>query len=790
MRSGRAARSPWAPPGTARARTSRCSPSTPSASSCACSTTTTARSASRSPSAPRSTGTATCRGVGPGQRYGYRVHGPYEPEEGTASTPPSCCIDPYAKAIEGAVDWDAANVLPYVPDGEAEDADLEPDDEDDARRDPQVRRRSTSASTGRATGRRARRGTETVIYEAHVKGFTKLHPERARGPARHLRRPGVRAGDRATSRTSASPRSSCCRSTTSPTRASSHERGLTNYWGYSSIGYLAPHAALRRDRRRGEQIREFKGMVKALHREGIEVILDVVYNHTAEGNHLGPMLSFKGVDNKSYYRLVPDDERFYMDFTGTGNSLNVVHPSTLRLIMDSLRYWVIECHVDGFRFDLASALARELYDVDRLSAFFDTIHQDPVLSQVKLIAEPWDVGPGGYQVGNFPVQWSEWNGIYRDVMRDFWRGQAGVGDFARAPGRLQRPVRARRAQPVRVDQLHHRPRRLPARRPRRLQREAQRGEQGGQPRRDRRQPVLELRRGGPDRRPGDQRAARPPAAQLPRDAHALAGRPDAPRRRRAVPHPARQQQRLVPGQRDLLVRVGHRRGGPAAPRLHEAAHRPAPGPSRVPPPPLPQRRRVGGVRAAGRLVVPHRRPSDDAARLGAAATCTTSACSSTARSSRTSTRAASASRATRSCCCSTPTTRTSSSGCPNARYGASWGLELSTAEPEAEPGAWSVRRARQREGDRAVRRRAQARRMTELRATYRLQLSGDFDFHAARELVPYLRDLGISHLYLSPSLQARERLDARLRRRRPHARVGRARRGGGAPGAGAARGSG
>ena len=169
-------------------------------------------------------------------------------------------------------------------------------------------------------------------------------------------------------------------------------------------------------------MREFKGMVKALHRAGIEVILDVVYNHTAEGNHLGPMLCFKGVDNESYYRLMPEDERFYMDFTGTGNSLNVVHPSVLRLIMDSLRYWVTECHVDGFRFDLASALARELYDVDRLSAFFDVIHQDPILSQVKLIAEPWDVGPGGYQVGNFPVLWSEWNGIYRDTMRDFWRG--------------------------------------------------------------------------------------------------------------------------------------------------------------------------------------------------------------------------------------------------------------------------------------------------------------------------------------------------------------------------------
>ena len=208
------------------------------------------------------------------------------------------------------------------------------------------------------------------------------------------------------------------------------ERGLSNYWGYSSIGYLAPHALYAATGRRGEQLSEFKGMVKALHRAGIEVILDVVYNHTAEGNHLGPMLAFRGIDNPSYYRLSAEDPRYYVDFTGTGNSLNPAHPSALRLIMDSLRYFATECHVDGFRFDLASALAREFWEVDRLSAFFDIIHQDPVLSQTKLIAEPWDVGEGGYQVGNFPVLWTEWNGPYRDVMRDFWRGRARVGDFA------------------------------------------------------------------------------------------------------------------------------------------------------------------------------------------------------------------------------------------------------------------------------------------------------------------------------------------------------------------------
>ena len=236
------------------------------------------------------------------------------------------------------------------------------------------------------------------------------------------------------------------------------ERGMRNYWGYSTIGYLAPHSEYAASGRRGEQVREFKGMVKALHRAGIEVILDVVYNHTAEGNHLGPMLSFKGVDNASYYRLMPDDPRFYMDFTGTGNSLNPVHPSVLRLIMDSLRYFVVECHVDGFRFDLASALAREFYDVDRLSAFFDVIHQDPVLSQVKLIAEPWDVGPGGYQVGNFPVLWSEWNGIYRDTMRDFWRGAGCASASSRTGSRARptctSPTAATRSRPINFMTAH------------------------------------------------------------------------------------------------------------------------------------------------------------------------------------------------------------------------------------------------------------------------------------------------------------------------------------------------
>ena len=366
--------------------------------------------------------------VGPGQRYGFRVYGRYAPREGHRFNPAKLLIDPYAKAIEGVVEWGGdANVLPYVP-GQGEDSDLEPDDEDDA---VSVPKSVVIDDAFIWEGDRPPRIplADSIIYETHVRGFTMRHPE-------------VREDLRGTYAGLASEPALAYLQDLGVTTVELlpihhisdegflHDRALTNYWGYSTIGYLAPHSEYAATGRSGEQVREFKGMVKALHRAGIEVILDVVYNHTAEGNHLGPMLSFKGVDNASYYRLMPDDPRHYMDFTGTGNSLNPVHPSVLRLIMDSLRYWVIDCHIDGFRFDLASALAREFFDVDRLSAFFDVIHQDPVLSQVKLIAEPWDVGPGGYQVGNFPILWSEWNGIYRDTMRDFWRGHANCGEFA------------------------------------------------------------------------------------------------------------------------------------------------------------------------------------------------------------------------------------------------------------------------------------------------------------------------------------------------------------------------
>jgi isoamylase len=367
-------------------------------------------------------------GVGPGQRYAYRVLGPYRPQDGQRFNAAKLLIDPYAKTIEGGVDWSAANVLPYVPDPDDPDADLEADDEDSAPAMPRCVVIDEHFDWGE--DRRPQHDwSRTVIYELHVKGFTKLN-ERIREDLRgtyaglaseaaigYLRELGVTAVELL------------------PVHhfigeSFLIERGLTNYWGYSTIGFLAPHSAYAATGEAGQQLSEFKGMVKALHEAGIEVILDVVYNHTAEGNHLGPMLSFKGIGNRAYYRLMPEDARHYLDFTGTGNSLDPTSPAVLRLIMDSLRYWVTHCHVDGFRFDLATVLAREIYDFDRRSGFLDVIGQDPVLSQVKLIAEPWDVAPGGYQVGNFPPPWAEWNGRYRDATRDFWRGQSGAGEFA------------------------------------------------------------------------------------------------------------------------------------------------------------------------------------------------------------------------------------------------------------------------------------------------------------------------------------------------------------------------
>jgi isoamylase len=361
--------------------------------------------------------------IGPAQRYGFRVQGPYEPSTGHRCNPAKLLLDPYAKAIEGEIDWHES-LFSYrfgSPDT-LNSADSAPhtmksivvnpyfDWQDD-----RLPRRSYH---------------ETVIYEAHVKGLTINHPdipEVIRGtyaglaaPAMidHLQSLGVTAVE------------------LMPVHQFVHDstlvqKGLSNYWGYNTIGYFAPHNAYAASGQRGEQVQEFKAMVRALHRADIEVILDVVYNHTAEGNHLGPTLAFRGIDNAAYYRLVDNDPRYYMDTTGTGNSLLMRHPNVLQLIMDSLRYWVSEMHVDGFRFDLAATLARQFHEVDRLSAFFDLVQQDPIVSRVKLIAEPWDVGPGGYQVGNFPPVWTEWNGKYRDCVRDFWRGRpATLGEFA------------------------------------------------------------------------------------------------------------------------------------------------------------------------------------------------------------------------------------------------------------------------------------------------------------------------------------------------------------------------
>jgi isoamylase len=359
-------------------------------------------------------------GIKLGQLYGYRVHGPYEPERGNRFNPAKLLIDPYAKAIAGPLNWDAP-VFGYKLGDPKED--ISRDDTDDAWGVPKCVV-TTSHFDWENDRPPATQLHDSIIYEVHVKGFTARHPEipeELRGTyaglahpvaIEYLKKLGITAVE----------------------LMPVHEfiddklllsRGLRNYWGYNSINFFSPESRYSANGERGEQIGEFKHMVKTLHRAGIEVILDVVYNHTAEGNHLGPTLSFKGVDNATYYRLEQEKPRFYTDYTGTGNTLNVRHPQVLKLIMDSLRYWVEEMHVDGFRFDLAAALARELHAVDRLSAFFDIINQDPVITQAKLIAEPWDVGEGGYQVGKFPPLWAEWNGKYRDVVRRYWKGDDG-----------------------------------------------------------------------------------------------------------------------------------------------------------------------------------------------------------------------------------------------------------------------------------------------------------------------------------------------------------------------------
>lgn len=359
----------------------------------------------------------------PGQRYGFRVHGPNDPSKGQRCNPNKLLLDPYAKAVSGQIDWDPALY------GYQMGAPDKINNDDSA---PHMFWGVVINPFFDWAGDHSPRTpyADSVIYEAHVKGLTKLHPEIPENqqgtyaglahPAviDHLTRLGITAIE-------LMPVHQFVQDNTLL------DKGLRNYWGYNTIGFFAPHNEYSAFGDRGQQVQEFKAMVKAMHAAGIEVILDVVYNHTAEGNHLGPTLSFRGIDNAAYYRLVDGKPEFYMDYTGTGNSLNVRNPHSLQLLMDSLRYWVTEMHVDGFRFDLAATLAREFYDVDRLSTFFELVQQDPIVSQVKLIAEPWDIGPGGYQVGNFPPQWTEWNGKYRDTVRDFWRGQPAIlGEFA------------------------------------------------------------------------------------------------------------------------------------------------------------------------------------------------------------------------------------------------------------------------------------------------------------------------------------------------------------------------
>ncbi|MGQ4599862.1 glycogen debranching protein GlgX [Nocardia sp. R6R-6] len=352
--------------------------------------------------------------IEPGQRYGYRVHGPFDPDRGLRCDPSKLLLDPYGKAFDGnfgnhpSLDTYGLDSLGHTMTGVV----INPYFDWGADRAPN------------------RPYHETVIYEAHVKGMTMTHPEvpeELRGTYSGIAHPAVIDHLKGLGVTAIE---------LMPVHQFLHDRvlldqGLRNYWGYNSFGYLAPHNEYAAIDRAGSAVTEFKAMVRALHADDIEVILDVVYNHTAEGDHRGPTIGFRGIDNAAYYRLVDDDLSRYMDYTGTGNSLNVRHPHTLQLIMDSLRYWILDMHVDGFRFDLAATLARELHDVDRLSTFFDLVQQDPVVSQVKLIAEPWDVGEGGYQVGNFPGLWTEWNGKYRDTVRDYWRGQpATLGEFA------------------------------------------------------------------------------------------------------------------------------------------------------------------------------------------------------------------------------------------------------------------------------------------------------------------------------------------------------------------------
>ena len=489
--------------------------------------------------------------IQPGQRYGFRVHGPFDPTSGHRCNPAKLLLDPYAKAIDGQIDLDKSLFSYELTDP------LKFNAEDSLGHTMLSVVINPFFDWGHDRPPR-HEYHNSIIYEAHVKGLSMTHPDvpdNIRGTYAaighhaiidHLVGLGVTAIE-------LMPVHQFVQDTTL------QDKGLKNYWGYNTIGFLAPHAAYAGTGTRGQQVSEFKSMVKALHEANIEVILDVVYNHTAEGNENGPTIAFRGIDNASYYRLVDEHKEHYYDTTGTGNSLLMRHPHVLQLIMDSLRYWVTEMHVDGFRFDLAATLARQFHEVDRLSAFFDIIQQDPVISQVKLIAEPWDLGDGGYQVGNFPPLWTEWNGKYRDTVRDFWRGEAAsLGEFAsRLTGSsdlyahsARRPIASINfvvahdgftlRDLVSYNDKHN--------------------EANGEANRDGESHNRSWNCGveGESQRSLGQRLAPPAAAQLPHHASAQPGSADDRPRRRARPNPAGQQQRVLPGQRSRLDQLGAR----------------------------------------------------------------------------------------------------------------------------------------------------------------------------------------------------------------------------------------
>ena len=510
--------------------------------------------------------------IHPGQLYGYRVHGPYAPQAGHRFNANKLLLDPYAKVVGRAAEWHES--LFGFRHG---DDDTTFDDRDSAPYAPLAAVVDDAFTWGDDRPLRTP-WHRTLIYELHVKGFTMLNslvPEALRGTylglaseptIKHLLALGVTAVE------------------LMPVHHHQDEwhviqRGLRNYWGYNTLAYFAPDLGFAASDSPMEVLREFKMMVRALHAAGLEVILDVVYNHTAEGSHRGPTLSLRGIDNASYYRLHPHNQRLYQDFTGCGNTLNMRGPRVLQLIMDSLRYWVQEMHVDGFRFDLASALARELHEVDKLGAFFDIIHQDPVLSQVKLIAEPWDLGEGGYQVGNFPTKWTEWNGKYRDAVRRFWRGDSGSAselatrlsgssDLYEQSGR--RPYASINFVTAHdgftLSDLVS------------LRAEAQSCQRRGQSRRREPQSQLEFRRRGRNAGSAHPRSARASAAQPDDDADDVDRRADDQRRRRGRTHAAGEQQRLLPGQRDQLDAVGSLHRAEGLLRVHAA---PDPGVARA-----------------------------------------------------------------------------------------------------------------------------------------------------------------------------------------------------------------